>query len=231
MEVVARDLLLLAVATDWSAPLRVRAHMWLEIFGNAKVQVRPRLPPARLASPSPRNPEPVNPNPGGLGSGAHRPIHCGQGAGAGGAHLRERGRHAAGRCGRVHAQVQAQGRAGEHLQVMGGARPLRWCALPPPARLGGGGGGATSHLIPSAPSCPPEPQWTRCGSSAYATTTASATTFAATCSTTTTRCACGRWLRLCTSSTTGPGAKRGLPSSLATRPTPCPTAPWPPMRR
>jgi len=39
-EVVARDLLLLAVATDWALPLRQRAASWLDVYGNALVQAR-----------------------------------------------------------------------------------------------------------------------------------------------------------------------------------------------
>jgi len=34
-ESLARDLLLLSVAFDWSVPLRQRAHAWLELWGNA----------------------------------------------------------------------------------------------------------------------------------------------------------------------------------------------------
>lgn len=40
MEVLARHLLLLLVTHDWALPLRRRAHLYLEVFGNALVQVR-----------------------------------------------------------------------------------------------------------------------------------------------------------------------------------------------
>lgn len=39
-EVLARDALLLAVATDWELPLRQRANLWLEVYGNALLQSR-----------------------------------------------------------------------------------------------------------------------------------------------------------------------------------------------
>ncbi len=39
-ETIARHLLLLHVLTDWEIPIRSRAHTWLEIFGNCKVQER-----------------------------------------------------------------------------------------------------------------------------------------------------------------------------------------------
>lgn len=37
---LARHLLLLAIATDWELPVRQRAAVWLEVFGNALLQVR-----------------------------------------------------------------------------------------------------------------------------------------------------------------------------------------------
>lgn len=40
MEVLARHLLLLNVARDWTVSLRQRCSLFLEIFGNAFVQVR-----------------------------------------------------------------------------------------------------------------------------------------------------------------------------------------------
>lgn len=40
MEVVARHLLLLQVAQDWELPIRQKANVFLEIFGNCLVQVR-----------------------------------------------------------------------------------------------------------------------------------------------------------------------------------------------
>lgn len=40
MEALARDLLLLSVAFDWSIPLRQRAHAWLELFGNTLLPER-----------------------------------------------------------------------------------------------------------------------------------------------------------------------------------------------
>lgn len=40
MEVAARHLLLLQVAQDWELPMRQKANVFLEIFGNCLVQVR-----------------------------------------------------------------------------------------------------------------------------------------------------------------------------------------------
>lgn len=37
---LARELLLLAVAFDWDLPIRLRANTWLEVFGNCLVQER-----------------------------------------------------------------------------------------------------------------------------------------------------------------------------------------------
>ncbi len=42
-EVLARHLLLLQVWTDWELPLRQRANIWLEIYGNSRVQERTSL--------------------------------------------------------------------------------------------------------------------------------------------------------------------------------------------
>jgi len=39
-EVLARNLLLLSIATDWELPVRQRAAVWLEVFGNALLQAR-----------------------------------------------------------------------------------------------------------------------------------------------------------------------------------------------
>lgn len=39
IEVLARHLLLLQVAQDWELPIRQRANVFLEIFGNCLVQV------------------------------------------------------------------------------------------------------------------------------------------------------------------------------------------------
>lgn len=39
IEVLARHLLLLGVAKDWELPIRQRANTFLEIFGNAFLQV------------------------------------------------------------------------------------------------------------------------------------------------------------------------------------------------
>jgi dynein assembly factor 3 len=39
-EAIARHLLLLSVALDWSLPVRQRATLWLEVFGNALLQQR-----------------------------------------------------------------------------------------------------------------------------------------------------------------------------------------------
>lgn len=39
IEVIARHLLLLGVAKDWELPIRQRANTFLEIFGNAFLQV------------------------------------------------------------------------------------------------------------------------------------------------------------------------------------------------
>lgn len=39
-EVLARHLLLLSIATDWELPVRQRAAVWLEVFGNALLQAR-----------------------------------------------------------------------------------------------------------------------------------------------------------------------------------------------
>jgi len=39
-EVLARHMLLLSLATDWELPIRTRAHLWLEVFGNSMVQAR-----------------------------------------------------------------------------------------------------------------------------------------------------------------------------------------------
>jgi hypothetical protein len=48
LECVARHLLLLAVLTDWTVPIRVRANTFLEVFGNALVQERTAHYIARL---------------------------------------------------------------------------------------------------------------------------------------------------------------------------------------
>ncbi len=40
MECLARHLLLLSIAFDWSLPVRKRAHLFLEVYGNALVQER-----------------------------------------------------------------------------------------------------------------------------------------------------------------------------------------------
>lgn len=40
IEVLARHLLLLQIAQDWHLPLRQRCNLFLEVFGNARVQVR-----------------------------------------------------------------------------------------------------------------------------------------------------------------------------------------------
>lgn len=40
IEPLARHLLMLQIAQDWELPLRQRCHLWLEIFGNARVQER-----------------------------------------------------------------------------------------------------------------------------------------------------------------------------------------------
>jgi hypothetical protein len=50
-ELLARHMLLLAVATDWELPPRQRAALWLEIFGNAKVQGRTAAYVSRLRLP------------------------------------------------------------------------------------------------------------------------------------------------------------------------------------
>lgn len=39
-EALARHFLLLQVAQDWQLPLRQRCNLFLEVFGNARVQVR-----------------------------------------------------------------------------------------------------------------------------------------------------------------------------------------------
>ena len=49
VEQLARHLLLLRVATDWELPLRQRCACWLEIYGNAKVQLRTEAYVSRLA--------------------------------------------------------------------------------------------------------------------------------------------------------------------------------------
>lgn len=41
IEALARHFLLLQVAHDWQLPLRQRCNLFLEVFGNARVQVRP----------------------------------------------------------------------------------------------------------------------------------------------------------------------------------------------
>jgi hypothetical protein len=38
--VIARHLLLLAIACDWELPVRQRAAVWLEVYGNSSVQSR-----------------------------------------------------------------------------------------------------------------------------------------------------------------------------------------------
>ncbi|CAM9654757.1 unnamed protein product, partial [Sphacelaria rigidula] len=48
-EILARHLLLLQVAQDWELPIRQRAHLLLEVFGNCLVQERTRLYIARQA--------------------------------------------------------------------------------------------------------------------------------------------------------------------------------------
>jgi len=50
VELVARHLLLLRVAFDWELPLRQRAAVWLELFGNALVQERTETYVSRLAA-------------------------------------------------------------------------------------------------------------------------------------------------------------------------------------
>jgi dynein assembly factor 3 len=40
LEVLARELLLVALAFDWEIPIRQRANLWLEVFGNGVVQAR-----------------------------------------------------------------------------------------------------------------------------------------------------------------------------------------------
>ena len=39
-EQLARHMVLLSIATDWELPIRTRAHLWLEVYGNALVQAR-----------------------------------------------------------------------------------------------------------------------------------------------------------------------------------------------